>query len=175
MLIVTNPNFRTNIQTHIQSAFFSTATAAAKFAKNVEIGIYNYSIQEAKKKKIVKKWNNPHFVLIYKTHLKSVLANLKSNGALLEDILSEKMRPEHIAFMNHQEMAPEKWSRLIAEKTERDKHKFEQNVEASTTMFTCRKCRGNQCTYYMMQIRSADEPMHCFITCTICGHRWKEC
>ena len=39
--------------------------------------------------------------------------------------------------------------------------------------FTCRKCKSNDCSYYQMQTRSADEPMTTFITCQNCGNRWK--
>ena len=34
-----------------------------KYAKNVERGVYNFSIMEAEKKNIVKKWDNIYFVL----------------------------------------------------------------------------------------------------------------
>ena len=49
----------------------------------------------------------------------------------------------------------------------------EQNIEASTDTFTCRKCRSKKCTYYQMQTRSADEPMTVFVTCLDCSTRWK--
>ena len=62
---------------------------------------------------------------------------------------------------------------MIDAKIKRDKNKFEINVTAATDVFTCRKCKGNQCTYYQMQTRSADEPMTVYVSCCICGNRWK--
>ena len=75
--------------------------------------------------------------------------------------------------MTHQELNPDKWTTLIEAKAKRDANKFETNIAAATDTFTCRKCKGNQCTYYQMQTRSADEPMTCYISCVLCGNRWK--
>ena len=70
-------------------------------------------------------------------------------------------------------MSPERWDDLIKAKSIRDKNKFEQKLEAMTDTFTCRKCKGKQCTYYQLQTRSADEPMTIFVSCIQCGNRWK--
>jgi transcription elongation factor S-II len=75
--------------------------------------------------------------------------------------------------MTHQEMQPERWSKLIEEKIKRDKSKYEVNMDAATDTFTCRKCKQNKCSYYQMQTRSADEPMTTFVSCLSCGNRWK--
>ena len=42
---------------------------------NIEKGIYNYAIQEATKKHIVKKWENQSFVHLYMDKLRSVYIN----------------------------------------------------------------------------------------------------
>lgn len=38
----------------------------------------------------------------------------------------------------------------------------------------CPKCPSTTANYYEMQIRSADEPMTIFNTCTQCKHTWRE-
>lgn len=43
-----------------------------------------------------------------------------------------------------------------------------------TTLYTCGKCKKNDCSVYEMQTRSADEPMTQFIRCCKCGNRWKQ-
>jgi transcription elongation factor S-II len=88
-------------------------------------------------------------------------------------VLNGEIKAHELAFMTHHEMRPEKWDEMIKAKSIRDKSKFETKLEAMTDTFTCRKCRSKECSYYLQQVRSADEPMTCFITCLPCGNRWK--
>jgi transcription elongation factor S-II len=143
-----------------------------KHSSNLEKGIFNYALKEATNRKVVKKWDNPYFVQIYLDRLRSIYLNLK-NPEILEQIKSEAIQAHSVAFMTHQEMCPDKWQELIDQKILKDKNKFEQHIEASTDTFTCRKCKGNKCTHYAMQLRSSDEPMTIFINCLGCGNRWK--
>ena len=138
---------------------------------NLEKGIFNYTLKEADRRKIVKKWDNKQFVQIYIDHLRSVINNLNEN--IITSINNESIKPHIIAFMTHQELCPDKWTALIEAKSKRDKNKFEINISAATDTFTCRKCKNNKCTYYQMQTRSADEPMTTFVTCLICSTRFK--
>ena len=138
----------------------------------MEKGIYNYAVKEASTKKVVKKWDNPHFVQIYIDRVRSIYFNL-NNETLLQQLADGTIKPHVVAFMTHQELRPEKWEKLIQEKIQRDKYKYETNIEAATDTFKCRKCQSNKCTYYQMQTRSADEPMTTFVTCIDCGNRWK--
>ena len=75
--------------------------------------------------------------------------------------------------MTHQEMNPGRWTALIQQKALRDQSKLTTNIEASTDMYTCKKCKSKRCTYYELQIRSADEPATIFVTCLDCGKHWK--
>jgi transcription elongation factor S-II len=78
-----------------------------------------------------------------------------------------------LAYMTHQEMRPDKWQKMIEEKSKRDQCKYETEIQASTDQFICRKCKSKQCTYYQLQTRSADEPMTTFVTCINCSARWR--
>jgi DNA-directed RNA polymerase subunit M/transcription elongation factor TFIIS len=164
---IENPElFRSNIKQKLNEIILDE-----KISNNVEKGIFNYSLKEADRHKIVKKWDNKYFIQIYVDRLRSVVVNLK--GEILEHIKDGTIKPHIIAFMTHQELEPEKWAKLIDAKTKRDKNKFETNLAASTDTFTCRKCKGNQCTFYQLQTRSADEPMTTFVTCLLCSTRFK--
>jgi DNA-directed RNA polymerase subunit M/transcription elongation factor TFIIS len=140
---------------------------------NIERGIYNYSLKEATNRKIIKKWENKYFVQIYVDRLKTVVFNLKETPLLVEKLVTGYITPELFASMSHQEMYPEKWNELIAMKIKRDESKYVNRVEASTDMYQCRKCKSRKCTYYSVQLRSADEPMTTLISCLECSYNWK--
>ncbi len=139
---------------------------------NLEKGIYNYAIKEATTHKIVKKWDNTHFVQLYTDRLRSIFINIQRAG-LLELIRTGEILPQAVAFMTHQEFAPAHWQTMLELKSKRDASKYVNNIEASTDMFTCKKCKSKRCTYYELQTRSADEPATIFVTCLDCGKHWK--
>ncbi len=139
---------------------------------NLEIGIYNYALSECDNRKIMKKWDNPFFVVIYIDRWRSIYMNLLNNINLVNALNTKKINVTEFANYTHQEMCPEKWANLIAEKIERDKNKYDRKMNI-TSEFTCYKCKSNNCSYYQMQTRSADEPMTTFVSCNECGNRWK--
>ena len=104
--------------------------------------------------------------------LRSIYINLK-NDKLLNQIKKNEITVQNLAFMTHQEMNSELWKDLIEQKVKRDANKYTSKVQASTDMFTCRKCKSKRCTYYELQTRSADEPATIFVTCLDCGKNWK--
>jgi DNA-directed RNA polymerase subunit M/transcription elongation factor TFIIS len=164
---IDNPDlFRSNIKQKLNEILEDE-----KNSNNMEKGIFNYSLKEADRHKIVKKWDNTHFVQIYIDRLRSIFANLK--GEILQNIKDGTIKPHIVAFMTHQELSHEKWAKLIEAKSKRDLNKFEVNISAATDTFTCRKCKGKNCTYYLQQVRSSDEPCTIFVQCIDCGQRWK--
>lgn len=145
---------------------------------NLEKGIFNSVIQEAKKLKIVRKWDNNNFVILYLNKYRSVRANLSTkshvhNHYLLEQVKNGGIPACKVAFMNDREMFPEKWKRLVDDKIKRDNNMYKENLASATDEFKCYKCAKRQCTYYQMQTRSADEAMTTFVTCLNCGNNWK--
>jgi len=169
MRVIKEPEqFRNNIQQKLNNILNNEVNS-----KNLEKGIYNYSLKEATNRKIIKKWDNAFFVQLYIDRIRSIYLNLLNNKSLIESLNKNDIKAHQIAFMTHQELNPEKWDKLIQQKIKRDKYKYETNLEAATDTFKCRKCYSNKCTYYQMQTRSADEPMTTFVTCINCGNRWK--
>lgn len=164
---IENPDlFRANVRKKLSEKFNNE-----KHGTNLEKGIFNYTLKEADQRKIVKKWDNKQFVILYQSHLRSILKNLSDK--LIAEVNDGSLLVHKIAFMNHQELDHDRWTQLIDAKSKRDKNKFEVNMAAATDTITCRKCKKNQCTYYQMQTRSADEPMTTFCQCVLCGARWK--
>ena len=150
-----------------------------KLSRCIEKSIYNYVIDTAKEKNIMRKWNNNIFLHLYMNKVISVYSNLNSesyiqNDYLLKEILNKKINPNDIAKLSVYNIFPENWKDLLNEKSKRDELKYKLKPEAMTDQFKCRKCFSRSCSYYEVQTRSADEPMTQFITCLNCKNRWKQ-
>lgn len=149
-----------------------------KLTSDIEKGIYNKTIEKANQKNLIKKWDNAIFRELYKNFTIQVYSNLKSdsyigNERLFKRLIDNEFKGYEIATMEHSRSFPEIWKPLLDEKTTRDRYLYEVNKEMASTSYTCGKCHKNECTYYQLQTRSADEPMTTFITCLNCYHRWK--
>ena len=166
--------FRTNVAGKLTKMIDSMDDSGIDDHKlgNLEKGIYNYAIREANRRNIVKKWDNPSFVHLYMDRLRSVYINLK-HPALIDKIKQKEILPEQVAFMSHHEMNPDIWKDIIERKMMRDASKLNCNIQASTDMYTCSRCKSKKTIYYEMATRSADEQMTIFITCLDCGKNWK--
>lgn len=166
--IVEPEKFRENVSARIAKEGKLRPTVA----RNIEIGVYNYALDEAQNRNVVKKWDNPHFVMLYERKLISILNNLSSPDvvAMLKD---RKFKPHLLAQKTHQELNTERWDALIEAKKQKDENMYAPRLEASTDNYTCSKCKSKKCTYFQLQTRSADEPMTTFVTCLDCGNRWK--
>ena len=141
-------------------------------ARNIEIGIYNYALEEAEIRNIVKRWDNPHFVMLYERKLVSILKNLSSPDVV--KMLKERaFKPHELAKKTHQELNSERWAALLEAKKQKEENLYAPRLEASTDNYTCFKCKSKKCTYFQLQTRSADEPMTTFVTCLTCGNRFK--
>lgn len=167
---VDNPEtFRQNVRDKITRIIFDDPDTIT----NLEKAVFNYAIKEATSKKILKKWDNPFFVQLYIDRLRTIFINLRKDVDLLNQLKNKEITPQSIVFMTHQEMNPGHWKNMIEKKIKRDANKFNNNIQASTDTFTCRKCKSKKCTYYELQTRSADEPATIFITCLNCSHNFR--
>ena len=165
---IKNPEtFRKNVVQQLNKIFKDDTNSI-----NLEKGIYNYTIQIAKKKNLIRKWENIHFSQLYIDRLRSIYINLK-NKEFLERIGKKSFKIHTLAFMNHQEMKPERWQELINAKIKRDENLCKVDMSAATDEFYCYKCKNRKCTYYQLQTRSADEAMTTFVMCLVCGSSWK--
>ena len=177
MNIHNSETFRKNIVEKIHLLIFDSSNAEDtdlnKKAINIEKSIFNYAIKEAISKKIIKNWDNPQFIQLYKDRLRSIYLNLKENKSFKEKIISEEITMDDLTKITHQEIFPEKWNDLINRKIKRDDSKFSQNIESMTDMYKCKKCGSKRSTYYELQTRSADESMTIFIRCIDCGNQMK--
>jgi len=100
-----------------------------KISENLEKGIYNYSLDVSDDKKIIKKWSNDSFVVLYIQKLRALILNLK-NKELLEKLLSKSLKAHEFVYMNHQDLRPDLWSELLEKKKIKDENKYTPKIEA---------------------------------------------
>ena len=96
------------------------------------------------------------------------------NNSLIDKINKKQINIDQLAFMSFQQLFPKHWKEMLDEKYKREKLMYEDKQESMTDQFKCGRCKQRKCTYYELQTRSADEGMTIFITCIICGHRWRQ-
>ena len=124
----------------------------------------------------------------YKSKFRSLKFNLKNNEVLRADVLSGTVLPADLIAMSEAELATKErqQARTVATSNKFDGArsdfmiaKAEQinkmaGIKKAGGVFKCGKCKSDKSTYYQQQTRSADEPMTVFITCTMCGNRWRQ-
>lgn len=146
--------------------------------KDLEIGIYNWTIEYSTEHKIIKNWKNPRFYNIYVEKTRSVINNLDkstyiNNNRLLNRLKEKEFTPHDIAYMKAEETFPELWKDTIDAYMKKYKNAYVRKDVHVTDMFRCSKCGKRECTFYTMQTRSADEGETVFVSCLNCGKKFK--
>lgn len=159
-------------------ALFETIGLSSLQAQDLEIGIYNYTIDYAKENNVVCSWNFELFREIYISKARSVYANIKQDSYVHNSQLRERLdegvfKPHELAIMTPDVLFPDRWRAIIDQELQRNKTAYEITEVSMTDKVICGKCKKNKISYYEKQIRSADEPMTAFFRCISCGHRWK--
>jgi transcription elongation factor S-II len=164
-------------QQFVQEVIQRTGLSEA-YATDLEVGVFNWTIQQCETLKLSKNWKNPRFVSVYKDKARSMVVNIQQdsyvkNDKLIGRIMDREFMPHELPFMKPENMFPQRWAEILDVKMKKDMHVFEEKPVAMTTEFKCGKCKKRECVYQELQVRSADEPMTIFITCTNCGNKWK--
>ncbi|PNH12591.1 Transcription elongation factor A protein 3 [Tetrabaena socialis] len=147
-------------------------------AKDLEIGIYNWSLKQADSFRIPKLWTNSKFNDMYCSKTCSLLANLDptsyvGNTDLIKRVLAKEVKPHDLPFMKPPEIFPERWREVVELKVQKDEYATTVKPVAMTDQFRCKRCKKRECVYQEMQLRSADEPATIIITCISCSHSWR--
>ena len=87
MQIKAPENFRVNIVKKL-----NIIIKDEKISTNLEKGIYNWSIQQAKKDKIIRKWTNTYFVRLYICKLHNIILNLDKSSYVGNRTLLKKLK-----------------------------------------------------------------------------------
>ena len=147
-----------------------------KMPEIMEKSIYNTSIKQARSKLIERSWNSIKFKELYKTNYIKVYSNISTNknaDFVLNKIKYGLWDPNSIISMKPELLFPDLWENILLKNAKKLALLGKENKEQGTNIFRCSKCRKNNCTYFQLQTRSADEPMTTFVTCLECSNRWK--
>ena len=131
-------------------------------AVNIEKSIFNWAIKNALPLNIEASWSDDAFIHMYVQRAMDIIYHIKKYD-LNEKIDNQDITSKDIWNLKHNQFNKTRWSPVVYETDETDKE----------GIFQCRKCQSKKTTYYSLQTRSADEPMTNFITCLVCGYRWK--
>jgi hypothetical protein len=146
---------------------------------DLERGIFNASIEEAKRRMIPQTWEHTTFVWIYKMISKRAIGNFNPESYIGNQHLIERWKEgeftlDQIGRWSPYELKPSNWKHLKDQQFRREKRILEGNLSMATDRFRCSGCHKKMCSYYELQTRSADEPMTIFISCLNCGKNWKQ-
>jgi transcription elongation factor S-II len=147
-----------------------------KMPETMEKSIYNKTIKEARSKLVERSWNSTNFRELYKKNYIKVYSNISTNknaDFVLNKIKYGLWEPEAIISMKPEILYPHIWEAILLKNSKKLAMLGKENKEQGTDIFRCGKCRKNNCTYFQLQTRSADEPMTTFVTCLECNNRWK--
>ncbi len=148
-------------------------------ASLLEEHIFGATYVEAERRNVIKHWDNPLFLTLYQTTVRTICAQLHpgspiKNARLIERIQLGEVTLQQLPYMTPQEMFPENWKELADRQAIREQKLLEGNKGMATDRYKCGRCGKRECSYYEMQTRSADEPMTIFISCLNCGKRWRQ-
>ena len=176
--LVLNP-FDTDILEHLRIYKITSSTWKSEILKMPEImekNIFNTTIKEARLKYIERSWSSPNFKWLYKKNYMKIIGNINLNNnseLVLNKIKYALWDPDKILSMKAQILYPDMWESLMLKNAKKMLMLGKENKGQGTGMFKCGRCKKNNCTYFQMQTRSADEPMTTFVTCLECSKRWK--
>jgi transcription elongation factor S-II len=170
-------NYRKQVYAVLKKLFTSKLTDEQ--ICTLESCIYNGAIHESKQRNIIRVWNYPLFVHMYKMRARKIMSNFDATSYVKNTDLFDLFQQGSIDFkglaaMNTYEMFPSRWRDQFEKQQIREKKQLEGNRDMATDQFLCTRCHKRQCTYYELQTRSADEPMTIFITCVNCGKKWRQ-
>lgn len=139
----------------------------SKIAKDVELSIYNFSKEYAETN------DTPYLIeSIYDSKSEEIICQLNSKESqyLRTGLKNKKIDGTKVAFMKPEEINPEKYENIIKK---REMEEYKKNNTASSSAFTCVKCKKSRCQVTQKQTRAGDEPPTTFVTCLECGHSFK--
>jgi DNA-directed RNA polymerase subunit M/transcription elongation factor TFIIS len=145
---------------------------------DLEKGIFNWCVLYSDENELQKTWNDKMFQYLYVNKSKLLIENIDPNSyvknkRLQQRILDKEFKPHELSFMESTNIFPEIWNNILDMKMKQEENFHNSKQVAKTDVFKCGKCKKRECSYYELQVRSADESSTIFVTCLNCGNRWR--
>jgi transcription elongation factor S-II len=149
-------------------------------AKDLEIGVFNATIDYANNYGIQLSWKSQILLDTYINISRSIYSNIKKDSYIGNKNLHKRMlknkefHPHMLPYMQYHNIFPERWKDIIEKNQRRFKAAYEIKLVAMSDMITCSRCKSKKVSYYELQTRSGDEASTLFMNCLICGKKWKQ-
>ena len=153
-------------------------------ARDLEIGVFNSSIDYANNYSIQLSWNCQLFMETYINISRSIYSNISKTSYVKNENLYDRMivkkefLPHMLPYMQYHNIFPERWKDIIEKNQRRFKAAYEIKLVAMSDMITCMRCKSKKVSYYELQTRSGDEASTLFMNCLICKkilNKHREC
>ena len=115
--------------------------------------------------------DNDYLKSVYSSKINDIHFNIQDeSNNLLSNILNQKIELETIPYLQCNILNSQLWEPII-----KKKEFIEYKKENMTTSdaYECRRCKVRKCKVFLLQTRSADEPMTVFIQCENCNSTFK--
>lgn len=115
----------------------------------------------------------------FQQHYIQLLYNLRVNRENLQSYTADELffmdddmlaRGTQLLYERKQRQSKLK---TLNEILSRDQHENEMDSDKYAPIVSCNRCKSSDIELHTRQLRSADEPMTIFCTCTKCGTKWK--
>lgn len=174
-----NPNNKHELRDEFKKLLINSIGLPELEASDLEIGVFNATIDYASSSKIQLSWKSPLFMDTYINISRSIYSNLKKDSYIKNETLIERLKkkeflPHMLPYMLCEDIFPERWKSIIEKNKLRLKAAYEIKQVAMTNLVQCGRCKGRKISYYELQTRSGDESMTIFMNCLICGIKWRQ-
>lgn len=162
-----------------------------KIAINMELTVFNYTIQLCESKNIKCQWEDFMFISYYKHRAYTILYNIENQDSQelyglikkepnfnYDKVFVEKQIDKHYNTnrfgISNIEMQPSKWADIIEK--DRQRYNTDESEEISNNgLFHCKKCKSKRTTYTQAQLRGGDESMSILVKChePDCNHNFR--
>lgn len=145
-----------------------------KILVDIEKSCFDKTVSKCKEEAIFVDWSNSKLVYLYSLIASRVSKNLDSSSEveddfLIDSIIRKENDPSVLASLSSEDLSPSDTNQI---KEKLDKRRGQKLIQKTTTMYTCRNCRGRNCTMRTQQMRSLDEGFSIILNCITCGYRF---